>query len=255
MPSQILPRGLALDAFMQHVADRHPNAPHYHQAIHEVLGAIWPLLEREEGRRYREPALLERLIEPERTVLFRVVWQDDQQQVHVNRGYRVQMNGARGPYKGGLRFHPSVDLDTLQFLAFEQTFKNALTGLPLGAGKGGADFDPKGRSETEIMRFCQAFMTELHRWIGAQTDVPAGDIGVGSREIGYLFGQYRRLSRRFDGALTGKGVGWGGSEIRTEATGYGLIFFVQAMLATRGESIIGKTVTISGAGNVAQHAA
>lgn len=240
---------------MQHVADRHPHSPHYHQAIHEVLTAIWPLLETDAGRRYREAALLDRLIEPERTVTFRVAWQDDRQQVHVNRGYRVQMNGARGPYKGGLRFHPSVDLDTLEFLAFEQTFKNALTGLPLGAGKGGADFEPKGRSDAEVMRFCQAFMTELHRWIGSDIDVPAGDIGVGGREIGYLFGQYRRLSRRFDGALTGKGIGWGGSEIRTEATGYGLIFFVQAMLAMRSQAIAGKTITISGAGNVAQHAA
>jgi glutamate dehydrogenase (NADP+) len=254
MPSQ-LPRSVPLSAFMQHVVDRHPHSPHYHQAIHEVLAAIWPLLETDAGRRYREAALLDRLIEPERTVVFRVAWQDDHQRVHVNRGFRVQMNGARGPYKGGLRFHPSVDLDTLEFLAFEQTFKNALTGLPLGSGKGGADFEPKGRSDAEVMRFCQAFMTELQRWIGPETDVPAGDIGVGGREIGYLFGQYRRLSRRFDGALTGKGVGWGGSEIRTEATGYGLIFFVQAMLATRSEAIAGKTITISGAGNVAQHAA
>jgi len=245
----------SLEAFMDHVADRHPHAPHYHQAILEVLGSIWPLLTSEAGRRYRDAALLERLIEPERTIVFRVAWQDDHQAVQVNRGFRVQMNGARGPYKGGLRFHPSVDLDTLEFLAFEQTFKNALTGLPLGAGKGGADFDPKGRSEAEIMRFCQAFMTELQRWIGPEVDVPAGDIGVGGREIGYLFGQYRRLSHHFDGALTGKGIGWGGSEIRTEATGYGLIYFVQAMLETRDQQLAGKRVTISGAGNVAQHAA
>jgi glutamate dehydrogenase (NADP+) len=199
--------------------------------------------------------LLERMVEPERVILFRVVWTDDAGKTHVNRGYRIQMNSAIGPYKGGLRFHPSVNLSILKFLAFEQTFKNSLTTLPMGGGKGGSDFDPKGKSDSEVMRFCQAFMTELSKYIGADTDVPAGDIGVGGREVGYMFGQYKRLRNEFTGVLTGKGISFGGSLIRPEATGYGNVYFAQSMLATKGDSFSGKTVVVSGSGNVAQYAA
>ena len=214
---------------------------------------MWPWLE-QNGQHYLDAGILERMVEPERVIGFRVAWVDDAGKTRVNRGYRVQMNGAIGPYKGGLRFHPSVTLSVLKFLAFEQVFKNSLTTLPLGGGKGGSDFDPKGKSEGEVMRFCQSFMTELQRHVGADTDVPAGDIGVGGREIGYMFGQYRRLRHRFDGVLTGKGPEWGGSLIRPEATGYGAIYFAQEMLATRDEGLDGKTVAVSGSGNVAQFA-
>jgi glutamate dehydrogenase (NADP+) len=236
------------------VVRRNPAEPEFHQAVHEVLGSLAPVLERR--REYAEARVLERLVEPERAVLFRVPWTDDRGRVQVNRGYRVQFSSALGPYKGGLRFAPSVTLGVVKFLGFEQIFKNALTGLGLGGGKGGADFDPKGRSEAEVMRFCQSFMTELHAFIGEQTDVPAGDIGVGGREVGFLFGQYKRLARRHEaGALTGKGTGWGGSHARTEATGYGLVYFVQEVLeAGRAGGLDGKRVVVSGAGNVAIYA-
>ncbi len=232
---------------------RNPGEPEFHQAVYEVLSSLAPLVD--QHPEYAQWAILERLVEPERQLMFRVPWADDQGKIHVNRGYRVEFNSALGPYKGGLRFHPSVNLSIIKFLGFEQTFKNALTTLPIGGGKGGSDFDPKGRSDAEIMRFCQSFMTELHRHIGENTDVPAGDIGVGGREIGYLFGQYKRITNRYDaGTLTGKGLSWGGSLVRTEATGYGTVFFATEMLATRGQSFDGQTVVVSGSGNVAIYA-
>jgi glutamate dehydrogenase (NADP+) len=223
------------------------------QAVQEVAETVIPFIE--ENKKYQNKMLLERMVEAERIITFRVVWTNDKGETQVNRGYRIQMNSAIGPYKGGIRFHPSVNLSILKFLAFEQTFKNSLTTLPMGGGKGGADFDPKGKSDNEIMRFCQAFMTELSKHIGADTDVPAGDIGVGGREVGYMFGQYKRLRNEFTGVLTGKGISFGGSLIRPEATGYGDVYFAQSMLATKGESFTGKTVVISGSGNVAQYAA
>jgi len=232
---------------------RYPSETEFHQAVAAVLTSIWPFVERHP--KYREAGIIERLLEPERAILFRVAWKDRHGAVQVNRGYRVQMNSAIGPYKGGLRFHPTVTLGTLKFLAFEQVLKNALTTLPLGGAKGGADFDPKGKTDDEVMAFCQAFMNELYRHLGHDIDVPGGDIGVGTREIGYLFGQYKRLTMQFGGSFTGKGLYWGGSRIREEATGYGLIYFVEEMLRTRGHSISGKIVAISGSGNVAQHAA
>ncbi|MGQ9607488.1 MAG: NADP-specific glutamate dehydrogenase [Thermogutta sp.] len=243
----------SLNQFLEKVLARDPGQPEFHQAVTEVFESLWPFLEK--NPKYKERALLERMVEPERVIHFRVSWTDDQGRVHVNRGFRVQMNSAIGPYKGGLRFHPSVNLGILKFLAFEQVFKNALTTLPMGGGKGGSDFDPKGRSDDEVMRFCQAFMSELFRHIGPDLDVPAGDIGVGGREIGFLFGMYRKLRNEFSGTLTGKGLSYGGSLIRPEATGYGLIYFVQEMLKTRGRSLEGLRVAISGSGNVAQYAA
>ncbi len=232
------------------IIGRDPEQHEYHQAIREFLASVQPVLERHPE--YRRQAVLERLAEPERTIIFRVPWMDDQGEVHVNRGYRVEMNSAIGPYKGGLRFHPSVNLSIVKFLAFEQVFKNSLTTLPMGGGKGGSDFDPKGRSDTEIMRFCQAFMAELFRHIGENTDVPAGDVGVGPREIGYLFGMYKKLENKFTGVLTGKGLAWGGSLIRPEATGYGVVYFASEMLARHGETTEGKRWLVSGSGNVAQ---
>ncbi len=243
----------SLPQFLEKVLARDPGQPEFHQAVTEVFESLWPFLEK--NPKYKERALLERMVEPERVIHFRVSWVDDQGRVRVNRGFRVQMNSAIGPYKGGLRFHPSVNLGILKFLAFEQVFKNALTTLPMGGGKGGSDFDPKGRTDDEVMRFCQAFMSELFRHIGPDLDVPAGDIGVGGREIGFLFGMYRKLRNEFSGTLTGKGLSYGGSLIRPEATGYGLIYFVQEMLKTRGRSLEGLRVTISGSGNVAQYAA
>ncbi|GGD01042.1 NADP-specific glutamate dehydrogenase [Halopseudomonas salina] len=240
-----------LSEYIKEMQQRDEDQPEFHQAVEEVLTSLWPMLE--ENPEYFDNGIIDRLIEPERTIIFRVPWVDDAGKVRVNRGYRVQMNSAIGPYKGGLRFHPSVDLGVLKFLAFEQVFKNALTTLPLGGGKGGADFDPKGRSNGEIMRFCQSFMTELSRHIGEDLDVPAGDIGVGPREIGYLYGQYRRLSNRNTSALSGKGLSYGGSLLRTEATGYGVVYFTQRMLNTRSIGIEGQRIAVSGAGNVAQH--
>ncbi len=240
--------------FMEGIVAKNPAEKEFHQAVHEVVESIFPVIE--QHPEFKKAGILERIVEPERVLMFRVPWQDDDGEVHVNRGFRVEFNGALGPYKGGLRFHASVNLGILKFLGFEQIFKNALTTLAMGGGKGGSDFDPKGKSDNEVMRFCQSFMTELHRHIGPDTDVPAGDIGVGGREIGYLFGQYRRLTNRFDaGVLTGKGLGWGGSLIRPEATGYGTVYFAQEMLGTRDESFEGKRVLISGSGNVAQFAA
>lgn len=239
--------------FVDLVKKRNPNEPEYIQAVAEVAEAVIPFIE--ENPAYGVDKLLERMAEPERVTTFRVPWTDDKNEVHVNRGYRVQMNSAIGPYKGGLRFHPTVNLSILKFLAFEQTFKNSLTTLPMGGGKGGADFDPKGKSDREVMRFCQSFMTELQRVIGADTDVPAGDIGVGGREIGYLFGQYKKIRNEFTGILTGKGRSYGGSLIRPEATGYGNVYFAENMLKTRSETIEGKIVVISGSGNVAQYSA
>ncbi|MER5934066.1 NADP-specific glutamate dehydrogenase, partial [Streptomyces sp. NPDC002054] len=231
---------------------RNPAQPEFHQAVREVLDTLAPVFAARPE--LAEPGLLERLLEPERQIVFRVPWQDDRGRVHVNRGYRVEFNSALGPYKGGLRFHPSVDIGVVKFLGFEQIFKNALTGLGIGGGKGGSDFDPRGRSDHEVMRFCQSFMTELHRHIGEHTDVPAGDIGVGGREIGYLFGQYRRITNRWEaGVLTGKGRGWGGSAIRPEATGYGSVLFAAEMLAVRGTALDGQTAVVSGSGNVALH--
>ena len=241
-----------LTALFRSIKQRDPNQAPFHQAVEEVFMSLQPFLAKHP--RYTADGLLERIVEPERVVMFRVSWVDDGGRVQVNRGYRVQMSSAIGPYKGGLRFHPTVDLGVLKFLAFEQVFKNALTTLPMGGGKGGSDFDPKGKSDAEVMRFCQAFMSELYRHIGADTDVPAGDIGVGGREIGFLFGQYKRLRNEFTSVLTGKGLTWGGSLIRPEATGYGLIYFVQSMLQTKGHDIAGKGVLVSGAGNVAQYA-
>ena len=228
-----------------------PDQKEFHQAVREVLETVQPVLDR--NLEYRQSKILERLAEPERTIMFRVPWMDDTGTVQVNRGYRIEMNSAIGPYKGGLRFHPSVNLSILKFLAFEQVFKNALTTLPIGGGKGGSDFDPKGKSDNEVMRFCQSFMSELYRHIGPNTDVPAGDIGVGGREIGYLFGQYKRLSNESASVLTGKGLDWGGSLIRPEATGYGAVYFAAEMLATRNGSMEGKTCLVSGSGNVAQY--
>ncbi|HSC27771.1 MAG TPA: NADP-specific glutamate dehydrogenase [Vicinamibacterales bacterium] len=233
------------------VKAKNPAEPEFHQAVTEVLESLDPVLERRPE--YRSARILERIVEPERVLMFRVPWQDDAGTVHVNRGYRIEMNSAIGPYKGGLRFHPSVNLGILKFLAFEQVFKNSLTTLPMGGGKGGSDFDPKGKSDNEVMRFCQSFMTELSRHIGPDTDVPAGDIGVGGREIGYLFGQYKRLRNEFTGVLTGKGLNWGGSLIRPEATGYGAVYFAAEMLATRGETLEGKACLVSGSGNVSQY--
>jgi glutamate dehydrogenase (NADP+) len=242
-----------LREFMHGVIARNPGEPEFHQAVREVAESIIPFLD--DHKKYRQAKILERMVEPERVLIFRVPWIDDKGNYQINRGYRVQMNSALGPYKGGLRFHPTVYLGLLKFLAFEQVFKNSLTTLPMGGGKGGSDFDPKGKSDNEVMRFCQSFMTELYRHIDADTDVPAGDIGVGSREIGFLFGQYKRLTNQFTGVLTGKGLPYGGSLIRPEATGYGCVYFLQEMLSLKGESLEGKTVTISGSGNVAQYAA
>ncbi len=240
---------------MQSIVDvvkaKDPGEREFHQAVMEVMASIQPVIDR--NPEYRSAKILERLVEPERTILFRVPWVDDQGEIQVNRGYRIEMNSAIGPYKGGLRFHPSVNLGILKFLAFEQVFKNALTTLPMGGGKGGSDFDPKGKSDMEVMRFCQSFMAELFRHIGPNTDVPAGDIGVGGREIGYLFGMYKKLRNEFSGVLTGKGLGWGGSLIRPEATGYGSVYFAAEMLATKSESLEGKTCLVSGSGNVAQY--
>jgi len=232
------------------VVQRNPAEPEFHQAVREVLDSLGVVLSRH--AEYTERKTIERICEPERQIIFRVPWQDDRGEVHINRGFRVEFNSALGPYKGGLRFHPSVNLGIVKFLGFEQVFKNALTGMPIGGGKGGSDFDPKGRSDTEVMRFCQSFMTELYRHLGEHTDVPAGDIGVGGREIGFLFGQYKRITNRYEaGVLTGKGLSYGGALVRTEATGYGAAFFAAEMLGVRGDSLDGKTVSISGAGNVA----
>ncbi len=243
-----------LDEIKQRVIDQNPGMPEFHQAVEEVLESLRPVIERNEEQ-YRKVALLERLTTPERVVMFRVPWVDDQGQAHVNNAYRVQFNGAIGPYKGGLRFHPTVNLSVMKFLSFEQNFKNALTGLPMGGAKGGADFDPKGKSDNEIMRFCQSFMTELYRYIGADEDIPAGDIGVGAREIGYMFGHYRRIRGAYQGGvLTGKGLSYGGSIGRTEATGYGLLYLTEELLKCNGKELKGKTVAVSGAGNVATYA-
>jgi glutamate dehydrogenase (NADP+) len=243
----------AISEFMDWAKARNGAEPEFIQAVHEVAESVIPFIE--ENPKYKKARILERITEPERTIMFRVSWTDDAGNVHVNRGYRVEFNSAIGPYKGGLRFHPTVNLSVLKFLGFEQIFKNSLTTLPMGGGKGGSDFDPKGKSDNEVMRFCQAFMTELSRHIGADTDVPAGDIGVGGREIGYMFGQYKRIRNEFTGVLTGKGLNWGGSLIRPEATGYGTVYFAQEMLATKGDGFKGKKVVISGSGNVAQYAA
>ena len=244
-----------MNAYIQGVLEqlqaRNPGEPEFLQAAREVLETLEPVVERH--KKYQNGAILERLVEPERQIVFRVPWMDDAGRPRVNRGYRIEFNSAIGPYKGGLRFHPSVNQSILKFLGFEQIFKNSLTTLPMGGGKGGSDFDPKGKSDAEVMRFCQSFMTELFRHIGPHTDVPAGDIGVGGREIGFLFGQYKRLANEFSGVLTGKGLAWGGSLIRPEATGYGNVFFAQEMLKTRGESFEGKTCLVSGSGNVAQY--
>lgn len=243
----------SLSTFLQQLRQRDPEQTPFHQAAEEVLQSLWPYIER--NPKYQQPGLIERLVEPERVIMFRVAWVDDAGHIQVNRGYRVQMNSAIGPYKGGIRFHPSVTLGVLKFLAFEQTFKNALTSLPMGGGKGGSDFDPKGKSDNEVMRFCQAFMSELYRHIGPNLDVPAGDIGVGGREVGYMFGMYKKLANEFTGTFTGKGATFGGSLLRPEATGYGLLYFVEEMLKTRDDSVDGKRVAISGSGNVAQYAA
>ncbi|MCX5643985.1 MAG: NADP-specific glutamate dehydrogenase [Phycisphaerae bacterium] len=240
-----------VDGFMMRVAAQSPGETEFHQAVHEVVESVMPLVQSKKA--YRDAKVLDRMVVPENVILFRVVWTDDAGQVQVNRGYRIRMSTVIGPNKGGLRFHPSVTLGLLKFLAFEQVFKNSLTTLPLGGGKGGSDFDPKGRSDSEVMRFCQSFMTELYRYIGPEIDVPAGDIGVGGREIGFLFGQYRRLTHRFNGALTGKNAIWGGSNLRPEATGYGSVYFASDMLSTRGESPKGKIAIVSGSGNVAQY--
>jgi len=245
-----------MNAYIREVLDnlkaRAPWEAEFLQAAEEVLESIAPLIEKEP--KYKAQRILERIVDPERTVMFKVPWMDDKGEYHVNRGYRVQFNSAIGPYKGGIRFHPKVTLSTLKFLGFEQIFKNSLTGLPMGGGKGGSDFDPNGKSDNEIMRFCQSFMNELFRHIGPNTDVPAGDIGVGGREIGFMFGQYKKIRNAFEGVLTGKGLTWGGSLIRPEATGYGCVYFAQNMLATRGQTMEGKTVVVSGSGNVAQYA-
>jgi len=241
-----------VDEFMAKLIARNPNEKEFHQAVMEVAESLIPFIE--ENPKYKAAKILERMAEPERTILFRVPWTDDKGEIQINKGYRIEMNSAIGPYKGGLRFHPTVNLGILKFLAFEQVLKNSLTTLPMGGGKGGCDFDPKGKSDNEVMRFCQSFMTELQRHIGADTDVPAGDIGVGGREIGFMFGQYKRLRNEFVGVLTGKGLEWGGSLIRPEATGYGQVYFAAEMLKTRGLDFKGKTCTVSGSGNVAQYA-
>ncbi|GAB2473448.1 NADP-specific glutamate dehydrogenase [Comamonas humi] len=242
----------SLEQFLSYVEQRNPGQPEFLQAVTEVMESLWPFIEKHP--RYAEHGLLERLVEPERAISFRVSWTDDHGQVQVNRGYRIQHSMAIGPFKGGLRFHPSVTLSVLKFLAFEQTFKNALTTLPMGGGKGGSDFDPKGKSPAEVMRFCQAFVTELFRHVGPDTDVPAGDIGVGGREVGFMAGMYKKLANSSASVFTGKGLSFGGSLIRPEATGYGTVYFAQEMLATRGQSFAGKTVSVSGSGNVAQYA-
>jgi len=240
-----------IEKVLETVERRNPGEVEFLQAVKEVLQCLGPVLDRH--KKYQEANILERIVEPERQIIFRVPWQDDRGNIRVNRGFRIQFNSAIGPYKGGLRLHPTVCASILKFLGFEQVFKNALTTLPMGGAKGGADFDPKGKSDSEVMRFCQSFMTEMFRHIGADTDVPAGDIGVGGREIGYLFGQYKRLSNKFTGVLTGKGLNWGGSFVRSEATGYGVVYFAREMLKTRGESFEGKVCTVSGSGNVAQY--
>jgi glutamate dehydrogenase (NADP+) len=242
-----------IQELMERVVKRNPGESEFHQAVREVLESLEPVMG--EHPEYINSGVMERLVEPERQLVFRVPWVDDNGEVQVNRGFRIQFNSAIGPYKGGLRFHPSVNISIIKFLGFEQIFKNSLTGLPIGGGKGGSDFDPKGKSDGEVMRFCQSFITELYRYIGADTDVPAGDIGVGGREIGYMFGQYKRISNIYEGVLTGKGIAWGGSLARTEATGYGLVYFVDEMLKAKGKSFDGKTVVISGSGNVAIYAA
>ena len=238
--------------FLENVNSKFPNEKEFLQAVEEVIGSIWDTVQQSQD--YLDGNILDRIVTPERVIIFRVPWLDDNGSVHVNLGYRIQFNSAIGPYKGGLRFHPSVNLGVLKFLAFEQIFKNSLTGLNMGGGKGGSDFDPKGKSDTEVMRFCQSFMTELFRHIGPNKDIPAGDIGVGGREIGYLFGQYKRLKNEFSGVLTGKGMTWGGSLIRPEATGYGVVYFIDEMLKNKGQGLNGKSVVISGSGNVAQYA-
>ncbi|MDP6629217.1 MAG: NADP-specific glutamate dehydrogenase [Candidatus Marinimicrobia bacterium] len=242
----------SIEEFMGHIEAKNHGEKEFHQAVHEVVESLWDFLQ--DHPDYVHARILERITEPERVIMFRVPWRNDRGEVEVNRGYRVEFNSAIGPYKGGLRFHPSVNLGILKFLGFEQVFKNSLTTLPMGGGKGGSDFDPKGKSDNEVMSFCQSFMTELCRHIGPDTDVPAGDIGVGGREIGYMFGQYKRIRNEFTGVLTGKGLNWGGSLIRPEATGYGCVYFADEMLKTKGESFKGKTVTVSGSGNVAQYA-
>ena len=242
-----------LEPIFQDVLHRNPGESEFHQAVHEVLETLGPVLVK--YPEFAEKKIIQRICEPERQIIFRVPWQDDNGEIHINRAFRVEFNSALGPYKGGMRFHPSVYLGIIKFLGFEQIFKNALTGLPIGGGKGGSDFDPKGKSDDEIMRFCQSLMTELYRHLGEYTDVPAGDIGVGGREIGYLFGQYKRITNRYEsGVFTGKGLEWGGSRARTEATGYGTVFFTQEMLKARGDSLDGKTVVVSGSGNVAIYA-
>ena len=243
--------GVKVKQFMEKVIKRNPGEPEFHQAVQEVVESLMPFIEK--NKKYQDAKILERLVEPERVIIFRVPWLDDKGEVQVNRGFRIEMNSAIGPYKGGLRFHPSVYLGILKFLAFEQVIKNSLTTLPMGGGKGGSDFDPKGKSDNEVMKFCQSFMTELCRHIGPDTDVPAGDIGVGGREIGFLFGQYKRIRNEFTGVLTGKGLNWGGSSIRSEATGYGCVYFVEAMLKAKGQSMKGKVCAVSGSGNVAQY--
>ncbi len=242
-----------VDEVLAELIKKNPGEPEFHQAATEVLNSLKPIIEKDE--RYQKAGLLERLVEPERVIMFRVPWVDDAGKVHVNKGYRVQFSSAIGPYKGGLRLHPSVNLGVIKFLGFEQIFKNSLTGLPIGGGKGGSDFDPKGKSDNEIMKFCQSFMTELCKYIGADVDVPAGDIGVGGREIGYLYGQYKRITGKYEGVLTGKGLTYGGSLVRTQATGYGLVYIVDEMLKAAGKTFKDQTVVISGAGNVAIYAA
>jgi len=253
MKSTLTKSAQYVEKFMQDLVEKNPAQPEFHQAVKEVVDSLIPCLER--CPKYLDAMILERVVEPDRVIMFRVPWQDDNNKIHVNRGFRVEFSNAIGPYKGGLRFHPTVNLSILKFLGFEQIFKNSLTTLPMGGGKGGCDFDPKGKSDAEIMRFCQSFMNELYKYIGANVDVPAGDIGVGGREIGYLFGQFKKLTNSFEGVFTGKGINWGGSLIRPEATGYGTVYFANEMLSTRGgESFKGKLVAISGSGNVAQYA-
>src|SRR5450756_246792 len=237
--------------FMAMIKAKNPGETEFHQAVQKVAESLIPFIE--ENPKYKHAKILERIAEPERTIIFRVPWLDDKGEVQINRGFRIEMNSAIGPYKGGLRLHPTVNLGILKFLAFEQVFKNSLTTLPMGGGKGGSDFDPKGKSDNEVMRFCQSFMTELCRYIGPDTDVPAGDIGVGGREIGFLFGQYKRIRNEFSGVLTGKGLNWGGSLIRPEATGYGCVYFAQEMLKTRKDTLEGKLCLVSGSGNVSQY--
>src|SRR5437660_3459689 len=250
-PSETRISGDYIEQVMAQVKAKNPAEPEFHQAVQEVFDSLRLVLQRHPE--YREAKILERIVEPERVMMFRVPWFDDQGKIQINRGFRIEMNSAIGPYKGGLRFHPSVTLGILKFLAFEQVFKNSLTTLPMGGGKGGSDFDPKGKSDNEVMRFCQSFMTELYRHIGPDTDVPAGDIGVGGREIGFLFGQYKRLKNEFTGVLTGKGLNWRSSLLRSEATGYGAVYFAAEMLATRNQTLQGKVCLVSGSGNVAQY--